>query len=151
MNASPVPPSKSVVFALNGLIETCTDGEKGYSFAAADVRDEVLKARLRLYSDERAKFVAELQCAIRRLGAAPENEGTLRGTLHRTLMELRDALEIRSDRLVLEECERGDRAALGDYERVLRQLHDKLSPDVRAMLDRHAGALRTCLKELEDR
>jgi uncharacterized protein (TIGR02284 family) len=146
---TPTPKAdKDVVLVLNQLIETCTDGEKGYAIAAADVRDAGLKIALGGWSDERAAFVKELRALVAKIGGAPESEGTLRGTLHRTLMQLREALEIRSDRLVLEECERGDRAALETYDNALRRLPKGVDPAMRAAIERQTATIRASLGEL---
>lgn len=113
---------RKAIKALNACIEISTDGEKGYASAAADVRDRVLKALFMQYSRQRAEFVIALQDSIRELGGFPENEGTLRGALHRGFLDARRALEGGEDRLVVVECERGERAALAAYDRAFQEI-----------------------------
>ena len=135
---------RDLVAGLNELIEACTDGEMLYATASAEVQDESLRQVLRGYCSQRAGFVRELQQAIRARGATPENEGTLRGRLHRALLELREALEIRKDKLVLEECVHADRVALAAYERVGRKLV-AAPPELRALFEQHVAAMRASL------
>ena len=138
---------RDLVAGLNELIEACTDGEMLYATACAEVQDEALRTVLRGYCSQRAGFVRELQQAIRARGATPENEGTLRGRLHRALLELREALEIRKDSLVLEECVHTDRACLAAYERVGHKLA-AAPPEIRALLERHVAAMLASLERV---
>ena len=56
---------RDLVAGLNELIEACTDGEMLYATACAEVQDEALRTVLRGYCSQRARFVNELQQAIR--------------------------------------------------------------------------------------
>jgi uncharacterized protein (TIGR02284 family) len=133
--ASEVPATGKVIEMLNRLIQTCTDGEKGYAIAAADVREPNLKGLLFGYAKQRADFVAELQDAIAARGSLPENEGTARGTLHRGWVDVRLAVEGRTDAAVLEECLRGENAAKKSYEAAIASLSlDLLPSDVRRIV-----------------
>ena len=110
MSSDPQRPidSKAIARALNLCIEACTDGRKGYAVAAVDARDVDLKRFLQRTSFERAEFVTQLQQALRSLGGVPENHGSARGALHRGWLDVRIAVEGRSDAVVMEECALGD-------------------------------------------
>jgi uncharacterized protein (TIGR02284 family) len=141
--------TKDVVFALNACIETCTDGEKGYASAAADVREPKLKDFLQQKSRQRAEFVVALQQAAQQLRAVPENEGTAKGAIHRGWVGVRKAVEGRSDRLILEECQRGEQAALRAYQAALKHAPLKtLSPQLRGLLQTQYSAIQSALDEL---
>ena len=107
--------TREIVRALNRCIETCTDGEKGYGTAAADVRDPELKALFLERARQRSEFVLALQDAVLKLGATPENEGTFRGPLHRGWMSYRRAIEGHDDHATMQGCAYGERAALRWY------------------------------------
>lgn len=140
---------EKIITALNRCIETCTDAEKGYAIAAADVRDPTLKARFLAHVKERSDFVLDLQRAILELGAMPENEGTVRGALHRGFMTVKRVAEGRDDRLIVEECVRGERAALRDYERALRHVFfRRLPPELRAMVESQYSTIKRSLEFL---
>lgn len=129
---------------LNNCIETCTDGEKGYASAAADVRDPALKAVFHAYGMQRAGFVLALQAAIGKLGGVPESEGTVKGAAHRGFMGVRMALEGRPDSALVGECERGERAALLAYDRGFKRTPlDTLPKDIRATLIEQRAAIKT--------
>ena len=144
--------ARAAVTVLNGCIETCTDGEKGYATAAADVRDVGLKAYFQGKSEERADFVVALQETISALAAVPENEGSTAGVLHRGFVGLRKALEGRSDALVLEECLRGEKTALAAYEKAIAHASlDVASSTLRALLVHQRDAIHRSVAELQHR
>ena len=127
--------TKNILQALNACIETCTDGEKGYATAAADVRAPALKALFQEKSRERAVFVLDLQRAIEKLGGFAENQGTAKGTIHRGLLGVRLAMEGRTDDVVIEECLRGERAAADAYRRAFKTVPiDTLPHDIRKIV-----------------
>jgi uncharacterized protein (TIGR02284 family) len=111
----------AVISVLNGLIETCKDGEKGYKNAAADVRDPVFRALFTHFSQQRAQFATALQATIERMGGHAENNGSVVGAIRRGWMDLKSALEGGSDHAMLVECERGEDAAKRNYEQAMRK------------------------------
>ena len=141
-----------IVFALNTCIEACTDGEKGYALAAADVQSPALKEIFLARSLERADFVSTLQKATRDLHGAPENEGSVRGTLHRGWVGLRKVLEGKNDLLILEEVLRGEEAARSAYQEAVCHAQRGLLPeDVQALLDAQSAAIGSSLTDLRSR
>jgi uncharacterized protein (TIGR02284 family) len=136
---------------LNGLIEICIDGEKGFAEAAADVRDPELKSFLQTRSQERAAFVAGLQGELVSLGRFAENQGTVRGTLHRTWTAVREGIEGHRDRLVLEECELGDRAAKRAYEKALNEMVDRVPPLTRQLVQNQYQSIEASLLSIQQR
>jgi uncharacterized protein (TIGR02284 family) len=141
-----------IVTALNSCIETCTDGEKGYAIAAADVRDLGLKAYFQGKAEERADFVVALQEAVAALEATPENEGSAAGALHRGLVGVRKAIEGRSDKLLVEECLRGEVAALAKYDAALGHVSENDEPTtLRALLVHQQEILGKSIAELRRR
>jgi uncharacterized protein (TIGR02284 family) len=72
-----------VVSTLNGLIETCKDGEEGFRTCAENVRNAELKVLFMERSQRCAKSAEELQ-SERRLGGDPETHGSVLGAWRRT-------------------------------------------------------------------
>ncbi len=68
-----------VISTLNGLIETCKDGQQGFQTAAEAVKDSDLKTLFHSYAQERGRMVAELQAEVRSLGGDPEKSGSVAG------------------------------------------------------------------------
>jgi len=80
--------NEQVISTLNGLIETCRDGQKGFQAAAEGVKSAELKELFYGYSRERAGFTGDLQDEVRRRGgedgeprrlAPPRLDGAARG------------------------------------------------------------------------
>jgi uncharacterized protein (TIGR02284 family) len=108
-----------VIRTLNGLIETCRDGQEGFRTAAEGVTSSELKELFHSYSRQRASFVGELQDEVRRMGGEAEDSGSTSAALHRGWMGLRAVLSGGDDTAVLAECERGEEAALSNYRAAL--------------------------------
>lgn len=119
-----------IVAILSACIETCTDGGRGFAFAAAEVRAPSLKAYFQGKFEERADFVLALQKSVEE--SYSEIEGSAVGALHRGLVEVRKLVERRSDELVLQECLRGELAALKAYDAACARVpFDSLPPALR--------------------
>lgn len=129
-----------IVNTLNVLIEISRDGVNGFRTCAEDTHD----ASLKMYFENRAQSceqaVHTLSAEVRRYGGDPDPSGTMTGALHRAWVDLKAALTTRDNLAVLEECERGEAAAVIAYEDALRE---ELPGDLRALLDQqYEGAKR---------
>ena len=130
---------EEVISTLNGLIETCRDGQEGFRAAAEGVKSAELRELFRTYARQRAGFAGELQDEVRRLGGDPERSGSLVASLHRGWMGLRAALEGADDRAVVGECERGEAVALEAYRAALNR---DMPANVRAMVERQFAEVK---------
>jgi len=110
------PESDKIISTLNGLIQTCKDGQNGFRSASDSIQNEELKQLFTTYANQRATFAAELQAEVRRQGGDPEKGGSITGTLHRGWMQLKSTLLGQSESSILAECDRGEEAALKNYE-----------------------------------
>jgi uncharacterized protein (TIGR02284 family) len=133
-----------MISTLNGLIETCKDGEKGFRTAAEGVPNPDLKTLFRSYQRQRAHFAQELQNEVRRLGGDPQQRGSLAATLHRGWVRIKSVVTGRDENAIVAECERGEDAARKNYEEALQQ---PLPAEVQAILERQFAAV----KEAHDR
>jgi len=104
-----------VTSVINGLIEICKDGEKGYIEAADAIRNGYYRVLFREYARQRGMFASQLQAAVRTLGGQPDRKGSVSGTLHRGWLHLRSAIEGKNDDAIVLECERGEGLALRSY------------------------------------
>lgn len=112
--------------AINSLLETCKDGEKGFKTAAESVDNPQLKAELNRFAQQRANFRNELESCARQLGGSAENETSVAGlamdaagAVHRGWINLKSAITGHDNKAILSECENGDAAALKTYETVM--------------------------------
>jgi uncharacterized protein (TIGR02284 family) len=108
-----------VISTLNGLIQTCKDGEDGFREAAEVVESSETKTFFAEKSRERSHFVGELQTLVRTLGGDPEKEGSVAAALHRGWMDLKAAIAGNDLHGVLVECERGEDSAKNTYREAL--------------------------------
>ena len=124
-DAVPVSPgvasNDDVISTLNGLIQTCKDGEDGFRQAAEGAQTSRLKSLFYELSQQRATFVGELQTLVRSLGGDPENSGSFSGALHRGWMDIKTAVAGNEDKAILNECERGEDSATKAYREALEE------------------------------
>jgi uncharacterized protein (TIGR02284 family) len=116
-----------LVECLNDLIETCRDGENGFQTAPAHVTDPALKKLFSTYSVQRAQFASELESEVRQLGGTPATRGSVSTAFHRGWMNIKSIVTGGSDDAIVAECERGEDAAVENYQRVMK---NTLPPNV---------------------
>lgn len=104
-----------VISCLNGLIETCKDGQNGFKEAAEAVERSDIKALFYEFSQQRAEFASVLQELVRSLGGDPEKSGSLAGAAHRGWINIKSAVTGGDEESILNECERGEDAAKEAY------------------------------------
>ena len=127
------------ISTLNGLIETCKDGEIGFKTAAEGLRDTTLKAKFVTYANQRAVFVRELQEEVRRLGGDPETSGSMSGSMHRGWINIKSAVTGQDDHAIVAEAERGEDVAKAAYDDALKEA---LAPSARAIVQQQATQVR---------
>ncbi|WP_255405936.1 ferritin-like domain-containing protein [Nitrosovibrio sp. Nv4] len=116
------------------------DGANGFRTCMDDADDEALKTYFQNRAQSCEEAVRILSAEVRRYGGDPETSGSAAGALHRTWVDLKTALTSQDNLAVLEECERGEAAAVVAYENALRE---EMPGDLRALLDQqYEGAKR---------
>src|SRR3954452_112554 len=108
-----------VISTLNGLIETCKDGQEGFREAAEGVERSDLKTLFYEFSQQRAEFAGVLQELVRTMGGDPEHSGSMSGALHRGWIDLKSAVTGKDEEAILNECERGEDSAKDMYAEAL--------------------------------
>ena len=106
---------------LNKLIETCKDGEYGFRSCAEHCKSADLKTVFMRRSEDCAKGARELQALVSRLGGKPESDSSTTGAMHRGWVAVVGTLTGYSDEQMLNECERGEDAAMDRYRAALKQ------------------------------
>ena len=110
-----------VVDTLNKLIETCKDGEYGFRTCAERVKSEQIRTLFNARAEDCAKGASELQACVVQLGGKIETDGSATGSMHRGWVKMKSAMGADSDLSMLEECERGEDAALERYRDALKE------------------------------
>lgn len=142
-----------VIDELNGLIETCRDGQNGFAEAAEKLSDPLWKTFCLERSRERARFVGELQQQVQSLGGDPENTGSASAAIHRAWINLKSALGA-GEASIMAACETGEDSAVSAYKNALdkslpanvRHIVEQQYESVKASHDR-VKAMRDSLSE----
>jgi uncharacterized protein (TIGR02284 family) len=123
----------ALIDLLNGLIETCRDGEYGFNACAQHTKTQSLKTVFEQRSQDCTDAALQLYEHILRLGGTPEQGGTTSGAVLRGWAAVRGMLTGYSDYSILDECERGEDMALTRYRKAL---NEGLPKDSRALVMR---------------
>ncbi len=107
--------NSDVISTLNGLIETCKDGQNGFKEAAEGVERSDLKSLFYEFSQQRSQFAGELQSLVQGLGGDPENSGSMTAAIHRGWINIKSAVTGQDEGAILSECERGEDSAKSAY------------------------------------
>ena len=113
------PTNDDVISTLNGLIETCKDGQEGFTEAAEGVERSDLKSLFYEFAQQRSQFAGELQTLVQTLGGDPENTGSIAGSLHRGWINIKSVVTGKDEGSILNECERGEDSAKATYKAAL--------------------------------
>jgi len=138
--------AEDTVAYLNGLIETCRNGELGYAEAARLVEDTRLQTILEGYSKERAGFVKTLQAEVRKLGGTPAESGTLGGALHRGWMEFKSVATLGDGASILAACETGESSAWTHYKEAT---DSQISGESRALVAKQFEKVKEAIAHLQ--
>ncbi|MBA4743510.1 MAG: PA2169 family four-helix-bundle protein [Azoarcus sp.] len=132
--------TKESISVLNNLIETCKDGEAGFTECAQDVESAGLKTVLIKCAHDCSAAATELQRLVHSMGGEAENDTSLGGDMHRRWVGLKDFVTGKDDKSILNECERGEDVAKKSYKEALEK---HLPPNVRAVVEKqHQGVLQ---------
>ena len=140
-----------VVDVLDDLLECSRDGEYGFRTSAERADSPELKQILMRHANECASAAVELEREIRAYGGEPSDGGTVSGALHRGWVSVKTALSTNDDKAVLNECERGEDAAVARYRKALKAT---LPANIRALVERQAQGVQRNhdeVKALRDR
>ncbi|WP_430909612.1 ferritin-like domain-containing protein [Maribacter sp. 2-571] len=111
--------SEKVSNKLNNLLEKAYDAEKGYRLAQDNVTNPALKDFFGDRVRQRYNFGHELKTEIGSFGQLAERDGSIKGDLHRTWMNLTATLSTNEEEKMLEEVVRGEKATMEAYEEIL--------------------------------
>jgi uncharacterized protein (TIGR02284 family) len=140
------------VDTLNGLIEICNDGVEGFKACAenAKIESAELRALLINRAHECTRAAEELSKLVEDLGGVAATGATSVGALHRGWLNVKTAVMGKTDRAVLEECERGEDAAKLAYQKALTKV---LPQSARTVVEQqYQGVLKNhdLIKKLRD-
>ncbi len=136
---------------LNTLLEKSYDAEKGYLKAAENAENPELKGYFERKSKERNQFGHALKSEIRNYGQEVDKGGSTTGAAHRAWMDVKSFFSADNDESMLEAAITGEKAAIDDYEDVLKEIN--LPPSTLTLLTNQVNNIKgdlTNIKRLED-
>lgn len=140
--------NETVLDKLQYLLGTLRDGEKGFADAAEHATDPQLRTLFTERSGQRARLAAEVEAHIARLGDKPREAGSVGAALHRTWLNVRDALTGRDDYQVVAEAERGEDVAVENYQDVLKEAD--LPADIRTFVEGQFAQVKASHDQIRD-
>ena len=132
---------------LGNLLETCRDGEYGFTECAEHVQSAEVKSVFIQRAGDCRTAAAELQQLIVQLGGEPDDGGSMSGAMHRGWVSVKGTLSGYSDISMLEECERAEDVALAQYRKALKQ---NMPADVQGVIERQARGTQTNHDQIRD-
>lgn len=140
--------NKRVINILNDLLEKNYDAERGYRSAAENVKNARLSDFLLQNADIRQGFAVDLAEEILELGGKPVSDSSTLSDLHRAWISFKSALSANEEEAILNECIRGEEAALNDYNQALKS--ERLDDSTTVLLEDHRGQIVLAISELEN-
>ena len=140
--------NNEIISDLKGLVNIVNDGKEGYESASEATDSIELKGLFLKYSAQRAGYAMELKDHIAKHGGDSDNEdGGILGVLHRTWIDIKQALSSKEDTAILGAIETGEKAAIEKYDRVLEDYASHA--DHIELLQRQRTGILEALKEIE--
>ncbi len=125
------------------LIEILEDGATGFAHAAEKLRNSDrpdIALTFEGYSAQRAKFSAELEAMAAAYGDDVDEDGSVKASVHRIWMSVKDAVSGSDPDGVLDAAEQGEDHAVSAYEDALAQ---DISPNLRTTVQRQFAEVKT--------
>lgn len=134
-----------IIEALNDLLTKSYDAEEGFKLAAERAAGHPsLVSFFTRQSDMRCKFGHELKQTITQYGGTPDKGSSIAAKAHQVWITVKDSLTPDHDgEAILEECIRGEKTALEDYDDKLEC--GDLPADVHALISKQRAAIAASL------
>jgi uncharacterized protein (TIGR02284 family) len=136
---------------LNDLLEKTYDAEKGFKKAAENVKNSNLKNYFERKAQERYDFGHALKTEITQFGQSPEKGDSFASKAHRSWMDIKNFFSSDNEEAMLEEAIKGEKAAIDEYNEVLRE--NTLPPSTETLLTQQKQKIESGLnsiKHMED-
>ncbi|MET4138409.1 PA2169 family four-helix-bundle protein [Pedobacter sp. UYP1] len=140
--------NKEIISDLNGLVNIVNDGKEGYESASETTDSIELKGLFLKYAAQRAGYAMELKEHIAQHGGDSENEdGGILGSLHRTWIDIKQALSSKEDAAILGAIETGEKAAIEKFDKCLEDYASHA--DHIGLLQKQRTGILEALREIE--
>lgn len=132
---------------LQELLEKNYDAEKDYKTAWERAEHKSLKEFFKKQAVRRNHFATEIDKQLHLLNEDPKESGSAMGRLHRTWINLKSSIGSDTDKMLLEECLRGEKNSVEEYEKKLRK--HRYPAKIEEILRKHVSEMRSTLAEIK--
>lgn len=140
--------NKEIISDLKDLLSILNDGKEGYESASKGTETLELQGVFLKYEAQRAAYAEELRAHIATHGAGADNEsGSILGALHRTWIDIKQALSSKEDAAILDAIVTGEQAALDKYNQYIADYEDHA--DHIELLRKQRDGILEAMKEIE--
>lgn len=140
--------NQEIISDLKGLVSIINDGKEGYQSASESTDNVELKAVFLKYVAERALYENELKSHLAKHGGDSDNDGGgILGAIHRTWIDIKEALTDKSETALLSAVVTGEKAALAKYDSAIED--NQLHQDHLNLLTSQRNGIAEALKEIE--
>lgn len=133
---------------LNELLEKNYDAEKGYKKASENVENTKLKQFFNEQAQKRKDFGHEIKTEIKNYGETPDKGGSTTGAMHRTWMDIETAFSSNNEETILEEVQKGEKAAVEEYNEVIKDT--TLPPTTQKILTGQRDTIQDALRSAKN-
>jgi uncharacterized protein (TIGR02284 family) len=136
-----------IISDLKNLLTIVNDGKEGYE-TSSEATDKIeLKGIFLKYVAQRASYAMELREHIATHGGNTENEsGNVLGAIHRTWIDLKQALSSKADKAILDAIVTGENVALQTYNRYIADYSEHA--DHLALLRKQRDGIQDAVQEM---
>jgi uncharacterized protein (TIGR02284 family) len=138
----------NIVNSLQGLLEKNYDAEAGYKKAMLKAENSAVTDFFKSCAILRGRFVNELNHEIRSMNESPKESGSTAAAVHRMWIDFKTVLSGNNDEAILEECIRGEKASVEEYEKTLE--NQNFSPELTQLLTNQKSRIENALKTVKD-
>lgn len=122
--------NKETIEGLQDLIAVNIDSAKGYHAASEKVGNQSLSTLFKELAQGRDRHAKALQSFVSWNGETPEDDGSVRGSIHRAWLKARAAINSGDEEVVLIEATRGDEHIQTMYKDLLKDNPGNAMSDV---------------------
>ncbi|MGO4911309.1 ferritin-like domain-containing protein [Leeuwenhoekiella sp. W20_SRS_FM14] len=133
--------------SLQRLLVKNYDAEKDFIRAMQHLEHPALRGFMQRQAAKRSGFATELDRELHNLNETPKSSGTVVADLHRTWIELKNAILEADVSTVLEECLRGEKNSAHEYETVL-QSHE-FPQHIRTVINNQLSRIYRTIEDLQ--
>lgn len=140
--------NNKIISDLKGLVSIINDGKEGYISASQSTDNLELKAVFLKNAGERKVYEIALKAHIAKHGGKSENEeGGILGAIHRTWIDIKEALTDKNESELLGAVITGENAALEKFDMAIKD-NEAHADHLNLLIDQRNGIVES-LKEIE--